>query len=124
MLSGLDNINLLTTIKDRELMLIINSTSFRVAGFRVLDERAHYKLIVREDIDKMPHGITMKRLNNTFFSTSDVDFDQAAAGKCSVGWKAGWWFTDCFDHSVCMTCLVMHGRKDVLKFVTSTMLIK
>jgi len=121
---GLDRISLLTTIKDRELMLVVNDSQYRVRNFKVLGEFYHYKLVVQEDIDKMPDGTTILRLNNTFFSALDVDFDLAANGNCSTGWKAGWWFTDCYDHSVCMTGMSMHSSVGVKRFTYSSMLIK
>lgn len=121
---GLDYISLLTNMQDRELMLVINDTQYRVNNFKVLGEFYHYKLVVMDDIDRMPDGTTMLRLNNTFFSASDVDFDQATNGNCSTGWKSGWWFTDCYDHSVCMTGMSMHSRVGVKKFTYSSMLIK
>jgi len=121
---GLDYISLLTTVKDRELMLVVDDRQYRVKNFKVLGEYQHYKLIVQEDIDKMPDGTTILRLNNTFFSALDVDFDLAANGNCSTGWKSGWWFTDCYDHSVCMTGMSMHSSVGVKKITYSSMLIK
>jgi hypothetical protein len=124
LLLGLDKINLLTSTKDRELMLFIDDLPYRVNGFKVLDSYNHYKLIVKNDIDNMPDGCSFTRLNNTYFSALDVDFDLAKNGNCSEGWNGGWWFTDCFDHSVCMTGLGMHHNKGVTKFTRSIMLIK
>lgn len=121
---GLDHISLLTGIKERQLMLVVNDTQYRVSNFKVLNEFYHYKLVVMDEIDKIPDGTSLLRLNNTLFSASDVDFDLAANGNCSAGWKCGWWFTDCYDHSICMTGLSMHSRVGVKKFTYSSMLIK
>ena len=121
---GLENIHLLTTTKERQLMLFVNESQYKVNGFKVLSEFYHFKLIVMEEIDKMAEGTTFLRLNNTLFSAVDVDFDLAANGNCSTGWKCGWWFTDCFDHSLCMTCMGMHGNKGIKRFTYSSMLIK
>ena len=121
---GLDSINLLTRDKERELMTIINGTAFRYKNFKVLNEYFHYKLTIEDEIDKFIDGSSMLRLNNTLFSTIDVDYDLAVNSNCSSGWKAGWWFTDCFDHSLCMTCLIMHGNKGVKNLAYAAMLIK
>lgn len=121
---GLDNMNLLTRDKERELMIIVNSTSFRYKNFKVLNEYYHYKFVVEDEIDKFIDGSSMLRLNNSLFSTPDVDFDLAVNSSCSAGWKAGWWFTDCFDHSLCMTCMIMHGNTGVKKLTYAVMLIK
>lgn len=121
---GLDNINLLTEVKPRQLMAIVNQTEYRLANFKVLNEYYHYKVIIEDEIDKFIDGSSFLRLNNSLFSTIDVDYDLAANSNCSSGWNAGWWFTDCFDHSVCMNCLIMHGNKGVKKLKYAVMLIK
>lgn len=121
---GLDFINILTTVKDRQLMLVINDTQYRLDNFKVLNEFYHYKIVIMDEIDRMPDGTSLLRLNNTMFSTSDVDFDLAANGNCSTGYKCGWWFTDCYDQSICMTGMSMHSKVGVKKFTYSSMLIK
>jgi hypothetical protein len=121
---GLDNINALTSVKERQLMLFVNETQYKIGKFKVLGEFNHYKLIVDNEIDKMPDGCSFLRLNNTMFSALDVDFDLAANGNCSTGWKSGWWFTDCFDHSITMTAMSFHSDTGIFKFSYSAMLIK
>jgi hypothetical protein len=106
------------------MMAIFNSTPFVYKNFKVSNEYNHYKLTIEDEIDKFIDGSTLLRLNNSLFSTIDVDFDLAANSNCSSGWKAGWWFTDCFDHSSCMTCLIMHGNQGVKKLRHAAMLIK
>jgi hypothetical protein len=112
------------TIGGRELMMIVNSTMFRYKNFQVESEYAHYKLIVEDEIDKFIDGCTLLRLNNSLFSTVDIDFDLANNSSCSAGWKGGWWFTDCFDHSLCLTCMIMHGNSGVRKLNYAAMLVK
>ena len=123
-MKGLDKMNTLTTVKDRQLMLLIDEAQFKYNGFRVLNEFYHYKLVVMSEVDHMPDGTTFLRLNNTFFSSSDIDYDLAPNGNCSLGWKSGWWFTDCFDHTVCMTCMALHSSKGIRRFNYASMLIK
>jgi ficolin len=121
---GLDYIHAMTTVKPRQLMSILNNTEYKLGSFKVLNEYYHYKLIVDEEIDKYIDGTSLLRLNNSYFSTIDVDFDLANNSSCSKGWKAGWWFTDCFDHSICMPCLIMHGDNGVKNLNKAFMLIK
>ena len=105
-------------------MAIVNETEYRYSNFQVLNEYYHYKFILGDELDKFIDGSSFLRLNNTLFSTIDVDYDLAANSNCSNGWKAGWWFTDCFDHSVCATCLIMHGNSGVKNLAYSVMLLK
>ncbi len=121
---GLDNFNMLTSEKDRQLMIVLNETQYKIRHFKVLNEYFNYKLIVDKEIDRLPDDSSILRLNNTLFSTIDVDFDLAVNSNCSSGWKAGWWFTDCFDKSTCLTCLIMHGSKGVKKLHYAGMLLK
>ena len=106
------------------MMAIINQTEYKVANFQVLNEFYHYKVTMEDDIDKFMDGSSFLRMNNSYFSTHDVDFDLAQNSSCSKGWKAGWWFTDCFDHSICMPCLIMHGDSGTKKLSKAVMLIK
>jgi hypothetical protein len=106
------------------MMAIINQTEYKVAKFQVLNEFYHYKVTMEDDIDKFIDGSTFLRMNNSYFSTLDVDFDLAQNSSCSKGWKAGWWFTDCFDHSICMPCLIMHGDHGTKQLTKAVMLIK
>ena len=121
---GLEHFHALTKSKQRELKVVMNQSEYRYKNFRVLNEYFNYKLIVEEEIDTMPDECSFARLNNTLFSTIDVDFDLAINSNCSSGWKAGWWFTDCFDRSTCLTCLIAHGTKGVKKLNYAAMLIK
>lgn len=121
---GLDYISLLTTTRQRQMMAIINATEYKVANFQVLNEYYHYKIVMEDDIDKYIDGSSFLRMNNSYFSTRDVDFDLAQNSSCSAGWKAGWWFTDCFDHSICMPCLIMHGDAGTKQLSKAVMLIK
>ena len=105
-------------------MLMIDENQYKVNGFKVLNEFNHFKLVVKNDIDQMPDDTSFIRMNNTFFSSSDVDYDLAQNGNCSTGWKAGWWFTDCFDRTVCMTCMAYHSNKGIIKFKQAIMLVK
>ena len=106
------------------MMAIINQTEYKVANFQVLNEFYHYKVVMEDDIDKYIDGSSFLRMNNSYFSTIDVDFDLAHNSSCSKGWKAGWWFTDCFDHSICMPCLIMHGDAGTKQLNKAVMLIK
>ncbi len=121
---GLDNFNLLTKNKPRQLKIVLNETEYRIKNFKVLNEYYNYKLIVDNEIDKMPDDSSFLRLNNSLFSTIDVDFDLAVNSNCSSGWKAGWWFTDCFDKSTCLPCLIMHGSKGVKNLHYAAMFTK
>ena len=113
----------MTTTKKRDMMFILDDVQYQVHDFRVMGEDDHYKLVVMEDIDQMPHDASFTKLNNTYFSAADVDFD-LAEGKCSEAWDGGWWFTNCFDKSVCMTGRGLHNTAGVTKFKNSEMLIK
>jgi ficolin len=86
---GLNNIHILTKYKDRLLMAILNETQYKYSGFKVLGEYDHYKLILRDEIDKLIDGSSFLQLNNTYFSTIDVDYDLAANSNCSGGWNGG-----------------------------------
>ncbi len=119
----MDRIHLLTLTKKRDMMFIIDKDQYQVHDFRVLGPDDHYKLVVMQDIDVMPHDASFTKLNNTYFSAGDVDFD-LAEGKCSEAWDGGWWFTNCFDKSVCMTGRGLHNSVGVTKFTYSMMLIK
>lgn len=121
---GLNRIHLLTHTKKRDLMFYVDDEQYRVHDFKVKNELDHYKLVVQEDIDQMPNGCSFTRLNNTYFSASDVDFDLAPNGNCSEAWDGGWWYTNCFDKSVVLTGLGMHSDAGVTKFTKSLMLIK
>lgn len=122
---GLDTISLLTTSgKERKLKIVLNDSEYQYSHFRVLNEYYNYKLIVDEELDRMPDQTSFLRLNNTLFSAIDVDFDLAVNSNCSSGWKAGWWFTDCFDKSTCLTCLIAHGVTGVKNLNYAGMLIK
>lgn len=121
---GLENFHLLTKNKNRELMAVLNDTSYRIGYFKVLNEFNHFKLIIDNEIDKFPDESSLLLLNNSLFSTIDLDYDLAVNSNCSSGWKAGWWFTDCFDRSMCLTCLVMHGNSGVKRLYYSSFLIR
>lgn len=114
----------LTMHKDRQLMAVVNNTQYKYNKFRIADEFHHYKFIISEEVDKFADGCTMLRLNNTFFSTIDVDYDLAPNSNCSSGWDGGWWFTNCFDFSVCVTCLAMHGNQGIRRLTYAALLIK
>lgn len=116
--------NLLTREGNRQLIAVMNGTQYRYSNFKVLSEFYHYKLVIEDEIDKYMDGCSLLRLNNSLFSTIDVDYDLASNSNCSSGWKAGWWFTDCFDHSLCMTCLIMHGNSGVKNLDNAAFLIK
>lgn len=105
-------------------MVTLNNTSFRYNRFYLTDEIYNYKIIVDDEIDPFIDGASFLRLNNTRFSTFDVDFDLALNSNCSSAWKAGWWFTNCFDYSVCSTCMIMHGDKGVKNLEYSSLMIK
>ena len=121
---GLETISKLTSLKSRELVAILNSTQVRYSYFQVLNEFHHYKLIIDGELDRLPDDATLLKLNNTFFSTIDLDFDMAANSNCSSGWNAGWWFTDCFDHTVCMTCSYLHCNTGLKILDYAALLIK
>ncbi|RNA12284.1 angiopoietin-related 4-like [Brachionus plicatilis] len=121
---GLENFHLLTKQKSRELTAVLNDTNYRIGYFKVLNEFSHFKLIVDKEIDKFPDQSSLMLLNNSLFSTFDLDYDLAVNSNCSSGWKAGWWFTDCFDRSMCLTCLVMHGDSGVKRLYYSSFLIR
>jgi hypothetical protein len=120
----LDNIHLLTKVKDRQLMVVVNENSYRYNRFYLTDDIYNYKIIVDEEIDPFKDGTTFLRLNNTRFSTIDVDFDLALNSNCSSAWKAGWWFTNCLDYTVCSTCMLMHGNKGVTHLDYAALMIK
>ncbi|CAF1043811.1 unnamed protein product [Brachionus calyciflorus] len=121
---GLENFHLLTKYKNRQLLAVMNDTSYRFGNFKVLSEFNHYKLIIDNEIDKFIDDSSLLLLNNSLFSTIDLDYDLAVNSNCSSGWKAGWWFTDCFDRSMCLTCLIMHGNAGVKRLFNSAFLIK
>lgn len=121
---GLDNIHLLTKDDNKQLMAVVNNTQYKYRRFRIADEFYHYKLIISQEIDKFDEGSSFLRLNNTLFSTIDVDFDLAPNSNCSSGWNAGWWFTNCFDFSICSTCLAMHGQQGIKRLTYAALLIK
>ena len=114
----------MTKDRPRQLMAIINDTVYKYNRFELTSEIYHYKIIIDDEIDKFADGASLLRLNNTRFSTIDVDFDLAVNSNCSSAWKAGWWFTDCFDYSACMTCMIMHGNQGVKNLVNAALLIK
>ena len=120
----MDHIHMLTATKKRNMMFIIDSDTYEVEGFRVMGPDEHYKLIVMSDIDMMPKNSKFSRLNETYFSTIDVDFDSAPNGDCAEAWDGGWWFTNCFDKSVCMTGRGVHNSVGVSKFTSSVMMIR
>lgn len=103
---------------------MLNNTQYRYDGFRVLNEFHHYKFIVNEEFDRLADDATLLKLNNTLFSTFDLDFDMAANSNCSSGWNAGWWFTDCFDHTACMTCSYVHSNAGLKTLEYAAFLIK
>lgn len=121
---GLENFHLLTKDKNRELIAVLNDTNYRTGYFKVLNEFNHFKLVVDNQIDKFPDESSLMLLNNSLFSTLDLDFDLAVNSNCSSGWKAGWWFTDCFDRSMCLTCLVLHGNSGIKRLYYSSFLIR
>jgi len=121
---GLETIHLLTRSRKSQLLVTLNETSYRYNRFAVSGEFYHYKLVIDEEVDQMPDGTTMLRLNNSRFSAIDVDFDLALNSNCSSAWKGGWWFTDCFDHSLCLTCMISHGNKGIKKLTYSSLMIK
>lgn len=121
---GLEAINRLTRDKPRQLVAVLNETSYRYNRFQVLNEFHHYKLIIDEELDRMSDDATLLKLNNTLFSTLDLDFDMAANSNCSSGWHAGWWFTDCFDHTACMTCSYLHSNLGLRPLEYAALLIK
>lgn len=121
---GLDKIHLMTITKVRDMMFFVDDAPYKVHDFRVTNQQDHYKLVVMKDIDEMPHSCSFTKLNNTYFSALDVDFDLALNGNCSEAWDGGWWYTNCFDASVCMTGLGMHNSVGVHRFEYSVMLIK
>jgi len=105
-------------------MFYIDDAQYKVHGFKVLDEYQNYKLIVMSEIDGMPDDCSFLRLNNSYFSTNDVDFD-LAPDSCSAHNKGeGWWFTNCYDLTVFMTGLKMHSRAGLTEFTHGFMLIK
>lgn len=105
-------------------MLYVDDAQYKVHGFKVLDEYQDYKLIVMSEIDAMPNDCSFLRLNNTRFSTNDIDFD-LAPDSCSLHSNGeGWWFTNCYDLSIVMTGLNMHSRAGLTKFTEGVMLIK
>ncbi len=121
---GLDYIHLLTTNKKTELSATIDTKTYIYKRFEVSNEAYHYKIVIDDEAGPMPHGTSLLRLNNTRFSTIDVDFDLALNSNCSSAWKAGWWFTNCFDYSICATCLIMHGSAGVTHLTFTEFKIK
>jgi hypothetical protein len=122
--TGLDNIHLLSKVKNRQLMVVVDSRYYRYNRFYLTDEIYNYKIIVDDEIDSFYDGASFLRLNNTRFSTIDVDFDLALNSNCSSAWKAGWWFTNCFDYSVCSTCMILHGNSGVTHLQHASLMVK
>ena len=115
---------MMTSVKKRDMMFFIDDSTFKVSGFKVWDKYNHYKLTVEDEYDQMPNDASFLRLNNTRFSAKDVDFDLAVNGRCFDAWEGGWWFTDCFDKTVCLTGLGVHDISGITKFSRALMLIK
>jgi hypothetical protein len=121
---GLEWIHLLTKNKPKQLLITLNDTSYRYNKFMLTDSSDHYKFIIDQELDTSLDDTSLLRLNNTRFSTVDIDFDLAQNSNCSSAWKGGWWFTDCFDNSICATCMIMHGNKGTKNLAYADLMIK
>ena len=106
------------------MMFVIDGIGYKVHGFKVDNEYNHWKLTVESEIDKMTNDCSFLRLNNTRFTTHDIDFDMAPDGECAKTLNAGWWFTNCYDKSVVMTALHLHSKAGVTQFSKGLMMIK
>uniref|UniRef100_A0A2C9KCR8 Fibrinogen C-terminal domain-containing protein n=1 Tax=Biomphalaria glabrata TaxID=6526 RepID=A0A2C9KCR8_BIOGL len=75
-----------------------NTTYFATfSTFKLLGENDIYKLHIGNYIGTA--GDSLKRQNNSFFSTFDRDND-SFSGNCAIRRRGAWWYKDCSDSNL------------------------